>query len=132
VTLWVRHVAFEQVIGSHRDRDLLALVTSITGSPSIFITQYTPDLRHPYNQAMGRVVPSDGGGFPLETMPSKSRKKVTMSAEVYLFSARHLVAEPIPLNCATVVECPIFIFLAVDSAAVSFRCHVCLYATSVQ
>jgi hypothetical protein len=40
VLLRVRHVALEQIIGSHRDGDLLALIDfDNIGSPSIFITE---------------------------------------------------------------------------------------------
>jgi hypothetical protein len=60
-------------------------------------------------------------------------RRVEAREKVYylLGAARHQVSELIPLNCATAVEGPVLNCVAVDSAAVSFRCRICLYATSI-
>ena len=61
-------------------------------------------------------------------------RRIEAHQKVYylLGAARHQVSELVRLNCATSVERPVLSRLAVDSAAVSFRCRICLYATSVQ
>jgi hypothetical protein len=50
--LRVRRVAFERVIGSHRDRDFLALI-DINYRQSLTFIEKTPELHHAVNPAVG-------------------------------------------------------------------------------
>jgi hypothetical protein len=49
--LRVRRVAFERVIGSHRDRDFLALI-DINYRQSLTFIEKTPELHHAVNPAL--------------------------------------------------------------------------------